>query len=271
MTSVNGGTSEAVDAQAPGQPPRDFAFRSLAPGPEVRQLEDGTSILAGHLAVFNEWTEINSRIEGHFMERLAPGAFKKTFSETLPKVLYNHGNDPSVGQKPLGSIRNLGEDEKGAFYEVDLLDTSYNRDLVEALKAGLLGSSFRFRSIREDYDRDATASEHNPKGLPERTLREVGVPEFGPVTFPQYPSATAGVRSVTDDYVAQRLVTHPDGLLLLRALLIETLPGGTEEDAEEPDAPVEDRAEPEAHPVHTRRASDHLFGMPQEANPSWQL
>ena len=54
-------------------------------------------------ARFNEWTEIDSAFEGpRFMERFAPGAFAQTLSELTPKVLFQHGHDPQVGNKPLG-------------------------------------------------------------------------------------------------------------------------------------------------------------------------
>jgi phage head maturation protease len=72
----------------------------------------------GHFAVFNRWTEINSWFEGNFLERIAPGAFKKTFREKTPKVLFQHGQDPQIGDKPLGPIESLAEDETGAAYEV---------------------------------------------------------------------------------------------------------------------------------------------------------
>jgi len=39
-------------------------------------------------------------------------------------------------------------------------------------------------------------SDYNPDALPERTIHEVELFEFGPVTFPAYAGATAGVRSV---------------------------------------------------------------------------
>jgi HK97 family phage prohead protease len=82
------------------------------------------------------------------MERIAPGAFKKTFREQPRpmRVLFQHGMDPQVGDKPLGPIRDLREDETGAYYEVPLLDASYVRDQVlPGLRAGLYGASFRFR------------------------------------------------------------------------------------------------------------------------------
>jgi len=43
-------------------------------------------------------------------------------------------------------------------------------------------------------------STFNPDGIPERTITEAQVMEFGPVTFPAYSRATAGVRSLTDWY-----------------------------------------------------------------------
>ena len=83
-------------------------------------------ILRGHFAVFNRWTEINSWIEGRFLERIAPGAFRKTIRENRDRVrvrvLLNHGGDPQLGDKPLGPIEELREDATGAFYDVMLLE-----------------------------------------------------------------------------------------------------------------------------------------------------
>jgi hypothetical protein len=46
----------------------------------------------------------------------------------------------------------------------------------------------------EDFDRTARRSDYNPDGLPERTILDAQVMEFGPVTWPQYGDATAGLR-----------------------------------------------------------------------------
>lgn len=195
---------KAQSGRAADELPTDDLFRACYPGVELRQEgEPGQPTLFGHLAVFNQWTEINSVFEGHFLERLAPGAFTKTFRENRDKmrVLFQHGKDPQIGDKPLGPIERLGEDETGAFYEVPMLDTSYNRDLIPGLQAGLYGSSFRFKVMKDEVDRRPSRSAYNPKGLPERTITEVRVPEFGPVTFPAYEGATAGVRSITDRFV----------------------------------------------------------------------
>jgi HK97 family phage prohead protease len=138
------------------QPPKENLVRAVYPAVELRASEDpeATPVLEGHFAKFNEWTEIDSVWEGRFMERIAPGAFRKTFAENRERIrpLFQHGQDPQVGDKPLGPITELEEDDQGARYKVDLLDTSYNRDLIPGLKAGLYGSSFRFSVVKEDFD-----------------------------------------------------------------------------------------------------------------------
>lgn len=181
-------------------PRRDGLYRAVFPGAELRAAQgDGMPTLVGHFAVFNTPTEICSFMEGNFLERIAPGAFKKTFQESKGiKCLFQHGCDPDIGDKPLGPIETLREDETGAYYEVPLIDASYVRDdVLPGLEAGLYGASFCFEVIKEEFDEEPGVSADNPKGLPERTLLEVRVPEFGPVTFPAYEEATAGVRSIT--------------------------------------------------------------------------
>lgn len=209
-------------------PPRDALFRALYPGVLLREVDSGDSMptLSGHFAVFNRWTEIDSLFEGHFLERVAPGSFSRTFQDNRGsmRVLFQHGRDPQIGDKPLGPIETLAEDDTGARYEVPLLDTSYNRDLVPGLKAGLYGASFRFRVVRESFVRQPEPSDYNPQGLPERTIQEASVSEFGPVTFPAYAGATAGVRSLTDDFLIQALTRSPERLRELMQHLPATAP-----------------------------------------------
>lgn len=181
-------------------PKNDLVRAVFQPGAELRadmgEGNDGNTLF-GHLAVFNKWTEIRSSWEGNFMEMLSPGAFTKTIQENRAniKVLYDHGMDPQLGNKPLGTIQDLREDGMGCYYEVDLIDTDYNRDFVKpAAGAGLLGASFRFQVVRDEWNDQPKPSGDNPKGMPERIIREVKMAEFGPVTFPAYNAATAGVR-----------------------------------------------------------------------------
>jgi phage head maturation protease len=76
----------------------------------------------------------------------------------------------------------------------DIIRRPYALQLVPTMRAGQLGSSFRFRVLREQRDDRPPRSHHNPERLPERTIREATVFELGPVTFPAYAWITAGVR-----------------------------------------------------------------------------
>jgi HK97 family phage major capsid protein/HK97 family phage prohead protease len=196
--------------------PRDGLIRAIS-GCEVRDAPVGDAspgTMHGYLAVFNEWSEINSIHEGHFMERMDPGAFARTIQNngSKMKVTFNHGKDPSLGDKVLGIPTMLEADSRGVRYEVPLFDTQYNRELAPGLRAGAYGSSFRFKVLRDNVNRRPMRSSHNPEGLPERTVTEVGMKEFGPVTYPQYPDAMAGMRSMTDEFMVGRLLEQPGTL-----------------------------------------------------------
>lgn len=201
-------TVDSAQRERAQRPPRDGLVRAVSDGPALQgsSVDGSLGTLRGQFAVFNQPTEINSVFEGRFIERIAPGAFDKTIAENRNsmKVLFDHGNDPQVGNKPLGPIESLSASKTGMDYEVALTDTSYNRDLLPSLKAGLLGSSFRFSVIKEDYNPEPKPSVDNPDGLPERVIREARVYEFGPVTFPAYEGAKAGVRSLSDEVLLAR-------------------------------------------------------------------
>lgn len=163
---------------------------------------------------FNTWYEINSMWEGRFLERTVPGSFKNTINQSKrsdglfsTKVLFNHGMDMNIGDKMLGVPRAFAEVNQDGYHgpqlDVPLLDTSYNRDLAPGIRAGAYGSSFMFEAIREDWVNEPDKSDHNPDGIPERTLTENRVFEGGPVTWPASPTATSGMRSLcgTDEFV----------------------------------------------------------------------
>jgi hypothetical protein len=188
------------------QTPAIDLVRHLSVSPEFRDDaaggDDSLGLLTGMFSTFNDWYEVDSLWEGKFLERVAPGAFSQTIQEDLDgmRVLFDHGFDPSIGNKVLGPIEVLEEKSKGPYYEVPLLDTSYNRDLLPGLKKNLYGASFRMRVLGEEWDDEPKPSRSNPKGIPERTIIRTWVGEFGPVTFPANSKASSGVRSATDHY-----------------------------------------------------------------------
>jgi HK97 family phage prohead protease len=179
--------------------------RALSAAPELRGAEkdeDSIGILSGHFSAFNNWYRVSSAWEGDFLERIAPGAFAKTIVEDRAgmRVLFDHGFDPHLGNKVLGPIRELREEDEGGYYEVPLFDTSYNRDLLPGLRANQYGASFRMKVEADEWDDKPEASDFNPDGKPLRTITRSKVMEFGPVTFPANPQASAGVRSATDEF-----------------------------------------------------------------------
>jgi hypothetical protein len=122
--------------------------------------------------------------EGNFMERIAPGAFKKTIKENRDGIgAVPARPDPQIGDKPLGPDRGDPRRQRRARYEVPLLDTSYNRDLLPGLKAGLRGQSSGSRSIREDFKQNPGVRDE-PEGAAGAHGHRGAVMEFGPVTFP---------------------------------------------------------------------------------------
>jgi HK97 family phage prohead protease len=206
-------------------------------------------VMSGFFSVFDEWYEVNSLFEGNFLERVAPGAFARTITEDARrmKVQYNHGQDSRFGSMLLGVPSLVEERDTGPYFEVPLFDTSYNRDLLPGLRAGAYGSSFRFR-VMEDGDTWVDSpgrSDHNPQGIPERTVTNARVFEFGPVPYPANPEATAALRSGTDafyDYVRAMHPTTFSELVTKRGLSLDDLPN------DDKPADTTERHEPEGEP-----------------------
>jgi HK97 family phage prohead protease len=222
---------QADGSMKSAQYPKDNLIRAMG-GPDA--LESDGRTLYGHFAVFNTPTMINDSYEGKFIEQIAPGAFGRTLQERgkQVKVLFNHGQDPSIGNKPLGTIRSAREDKIGVAYDVELFhDTTYVQDLLPGLRAGAYGASFRFKVVEEIWDMTGDRSADNPDGLDVRTITDAELYEFGPVTFPAYAEATAGVRSMTGDFVDQLIrdplfvarFTERAGLKVVQQML-ETVP-----------------------------------------------
>jgi phage head maturation protease len=187
---------------------------------------DDLGLMEVRFSPFNAWYRIDSFWEGTFMERTVPGAFKRTFDHhrgqglTGFKTLFNHGGDLYIGDKLLGDVESLAEEGDSPVSLVRLWDTSYNRDLLPGLRSGAYRSSFMFQTIRDEWNEEPGASDYNPDGIPERTLKEVRVLEAGPVTWPANPAASAGMRclSGTDAYYEGLQRRDPSRVASLRAL-----------------------------------------------------
>lgn len=207
------------------EPLRDLTLvRAVrAPVRVARADDDPMPTLTLRFAPFNVWYRISSWWEGDFLERMAPGAFAKTIAERgdQVKIMFNHGRDYTVGQKLLGVPSRLAEETDSPVADVPLFDTSYNRDLLPGLEAGAYGSSIMFHVLQHTWNEEPGTSDHNPDGLPERTITEVRLLEAGPVTWPANPAATAGVRSMTDDWYEHLRSVEPTHVERLSARVSE--------------------------------------------------
>ena len=158
---------------------RTFTVRDI----EARQAEDGTMRMAGYAAVFNE-----PSVPLPFIEKIAPGAFRKTLSETPDvRLLVNHEGLPMARTKN-GTMR-LKEDDKGLYFEAELANTQEARDLYTLVERGDVDQmSFAFRVIRQKWNDDRT----------ERSLTEVSLADgdVSIVTYPAYPATSVEAREL---------------------------------------------------------------------------
>jgi HK97 family phage prohead protease len=167
---------------------------------EVREDGDGMT-LSGYAAKFNEPSEPLP-----FIERIKPGAFKRSInSRNDIKLLWNHNTDMVLGSTRAGTLT-LKEDEVGLRVTALLPDTSFGRDAKVSISRGdVTGFSFGFTVPAGG---DSWSSDGS-----ERTLKSVRLMEVSTgVAFPAYPSTngTAQVRGL--DKVAERNNIDADAL-----------------------------------------------------------
>jgi HK97 family phage major capsid protein len=178
----------------PQSPPRDDLYRAMPGGATS---PDGKTLTI-RLAPHDEFAEIASVVEGHFLERFSRSAYRKTMAERKPKILFQHGKDPEIGEKPIATTDEVGEDDISPYARGEILD-GVPELVVDGLRKGVYGASHRFSVVREEWVAKPKTSRHNPDALPERTIIEAHLHELGPVTWPAYAGASAALRSMTDE------------------------------------------------------------------------
>lgn len=148
---------------------------------EARQAEDGTMRLRGYAAVFND-----ASVPLPFKETIAPGAFRKTLSETPDvRLLVNHEGLPLARTK--NGTLTLMEDNRGLLIDAEIADTQEGRDIYKLVQRGDVDQmSFAFRVIRQKWNEDRSV----------RTLTEVSLADgdVSVVTYPAYPTTTVEAR-----------------------------------------------------------------------------
>jgi len=89
--------------------------------------DEKAGIVKGYGSVFG-----NVDSDGDIINR---GAYKKTIEENGNRVKYLYQHDMD---KPLGKIVNLGEDDKGLYFEAEIPKTTLGKDVIELMKAGVI-------------------------------------------------------------------------------------------------------------------------------------
>lgn len=260
----------ATTEQRLATPPREM--RRESPFALIRAEGDGQSgddglTLDGYAAVFNRETVIDSW-EGRFREKIAPGAMKKSFRENPPRVQFDHGHHPLIGSIPIGSVESVREEvdptlapEGGAHIIARLHDNWLIQPVRDAIASRSIdGMSFRFSVVREEWHeadgkkvtdgdklrdllRRSWMEDLADEELLVRTLRELRVPELGPVVWPAYDDTSVGVRSQTLTIDLARLNEPGQRNKLAQAVLMADRADG--DDSPPLTSPEAERHEPE--------------------------
>jgi HK97 family phage prohead protease len=168
---------------------------------ELRAVENGDGMtFTGYAAVFNSPSEPLP-----FIERIAPGAFKRSLKARNDiKLLWNHDTGAVLGSTRAGTLK-LEEDNYGLRVTAVLPETTLGRDvrtLVQRGDVSAMSFGFSVPANGDSWNSDGT----------ERTLRSVRIHEVSIVAFPAY-SQTAGTAAVRSyDAVAKRAEVDADQL-----------------------------------------------------------
>jgi uncharacterized protein len=156
---------------------------------KIERAEGAAPKIVGYAARFNEVTQIGP----WFREKIAPGAFAEVVKKDDVRALFNHDPNKVLGRTTAGTLK-VFEDEAGLRYEITPPDTQEARDLMALLERGdVRESSFSFGLEAGDDEWD------DDPDMPMRTIKRVSaLYDVGPVTFPAYPTTTAGARSAEE-------------------------------------------------------------------------
>lgn len=269
-------------------PPRDDLLRmvpfSLRADEEGDTPNDGRT-LDGFASVFNQLTLIDSW-EGRFFEQVLPGSMRKSFREKPPKIQFDHGRHPLIGSIPIARLITAEEASDpvlapsgGAHIVGRVFDNWLMEPVRDAIaEEAIDGMSFRFSVVREAwFEADGKPIRDDEKlreilrrswyeevpedELPRRDLKELRVPEAGPVVWPAYAETSVGMRSKTITIDLGRLGDREQRRSLAQAVLLADSADRTTNDAPPPnqeqpdehpseasDAPLVDRSSPGEHP-----------------------
>jgi HK97 family phage prohead protease len=157
---------------------------------QVRAVEDGDGMtFEGYAAVFD--TDSDGPIPGFGVERIAPGAFKRSLGMKRDiKMFLNHNSDLVLASRKAGTL-DLAEDEVGLKATARLIDTTAGVDTSKNVRAGNVSAmSFGFTPDEFKARKD---------GVDGTIHTRVALWEVSPVTsWPAYAATSATVRHLSE-------------------------------------------------------------------------
>ena len=107
----------------------------------------------------------------HDNDIIVKGAYAKTIVERKGNIFFLSQHDWS---KPLGKFDVLEEQEKGLYFEAEIVNTSYGLDTLKLYEAGVVAEhSVGFTTIQSDFDQKTNI----------RTIKEIKLYEGSAVTL----------------------------------------------------------------------------------------
>ena len=159
----------------------------------IKDIDVKSRIVTGYLSAFGNVDSDNDIIE--------KGAFSKSINERFNDIFYLQQHDWS---KPLGKFKKLVEDEKGLYFEGEIVNTSFGEDQLKLYEAGIVKEhSIGFITIKSE------------KGNNARIIKEVKLYEGSAVTLgannqTPFLGFKSSVNEVKDLY-KKILKAHKDG------------------------------------------------------------
>ena len=151
------------------------------------QRTDDVSVIEGHAAVFDKWSETLGGIFP-FNEKVKRGAFMDSLEKDDIRALFNHDPNYVLGRNKSGTLE-LREDAEGLLVRITPPNTQWARDLQVSIERGDINQmSFGF-TVEEDEWR-------SEDGYDVRELRKVKLYDVSPVTYPAYTATDVGVRGM---------------------------------------------------------------------------
>lgn len=151
------------------------------------KLDAQTRRLSGYASVFGN---VDS-----YGDTVLPGAFSKSISVRMPKMLYQHDSNDLIGVWDTAR-----EDAKGLYVEGRLAETPLGDEVYTLAKMGALDSmSIGYNTLQSEYD---------AKGV--RLLKELDLWEVSLVTFPANDQATITNVKALNGVPFDKLHEHKD-------------------------------------------------------------